>query len=77
MIKEHNTLNMKALRDNTKQILQHAVINCKECKTYLTKRGQMTMRYGKKSMKCSNQHSADNIHKTEATHMITINSLNK
>ena len=84
MIKEHNILNMKALGDNTKHILQYSLINCKEpkvphtqCKTHLTKSGHMTMRYGIKSMKCSNQHRADNIHKTEATHMITINSLNK
>ena len=84
MIKEHNILNMKALGNNTKHILQHALINCKEpkvphtqCKTHLTKRGHMTMRYGIKSMKCSNQDRADNIQKTEATHMIIINSLNK
>ena len=44
---------MKALGDNTKHILQHALINCKEpkvphtqCKTHLTKSGRMTMRYG-------------------------------
>ena len=35
------------------------------------------MRYGIKSMKSSNQHRADNIQKTEATHMITIKNLNK
>ena len=84
MIKEHKILNMKALGDKTKHILQHALVNCREpkvphtqCKTHLTKREHMTMRYGIKSMKCSNQHKADNIQKTEATHMITINSLNK
>ena len=84
MIKEHNILNMKAIGDKTKHILQHALVNCKEpkvphtqCKTHLTKRGHMTMRYGIKSMKCSNQDRADNIQKTEATHMIIINSLNK
>ena len=32
MIKEHNTLNMKALGDITKHIIHHAVINCKEPK---------------------------------------------
>ena len=84
IIKEQNTLNMKALGDNTKHIVQHALINYKEpkvphtqCKTHLTKTGHMTMRYGIKSMKCSSQHRADNIQKIEATHMITINSLNK
>ena len=35
------------------------------------------MRYGIKNMKSSNQYRADNIQKTEATHMITINILNK
>ena len=46
MIKEHNTLNMKALGDITKHILQHAVINCKEpkvphkqCKNTLNQKG--------------------------------------
>ena len=46
MIKEHNTLNMKALRDITKHIIQHAVINCKEpkvphkqCKNTLNQKG--------------------------------------
>ena len=35
------------------------------------------MRYGIKSVKCSSQHRANNIQKIEATHMITINNLNK
>ena len=84
MIKEHNILNMRALGDKTKHILQHALVNCKEpkvphtqCKTHLTKKGHMTMKYGIKSMKSSNQHRVDNIQKTEAIHMITINNLNK
>ena len=62
----------------------HALINCKEpkvpqtqCKTHLTKIGHMTMRYGIKSMKSTNHHRAKNNHKTEATHMIAMNSLNK
>ena len=84
MIKDHNTINMKALGDSTKHMLHHAVSTCKEpkvphkqCKTHSTKRGHMTLRNVIKSMKCSNQHRADNIHKTKVTHMITINSLNK
>ena len=79
MIKGNNTINMKVLGDSTKNILHHAVSNCKEskvphkqCKTHSTKRVYKTMRNVIKSMKCSNQHKVDNIHKTEVTHMITI-----
>ena len=54
---------MNTLGHIPKHRLQHAIISCIEA--YVNEHILMSMR-------CSNQHKADNILKAEATHMISI-----